>query len=165
MGVMLVHVFCGEWPFPADAFQPDPRNPDSLVPVTEVERRAEFLRKIGNDHLLTLLIRCCLSNNPTLRPDAAQIHVQLSEVKVNLPSMAETRIELVQQLQSSQDEVVALWKALDTMRKEKGEEVEALKREREEEVESLRKQLLDLSVRRSAESSVFETSVVSLCIY
>ena len=50
MGVMLIHVFCGEWPFPTDAFQPDPQNSDSLIPVTEVERRAEFLRKIGDDH-------------------------------------------------------------------------------------------------------------------
>ena len=40
MGVMLIHMFCGEWPFPTDAFQPDPGDPDSLVPVTEVERRA-----------------------------------------------------------------------------------------------------------------------------
>ena len=70
MGVMLIHVFCGEWPFPTDAFQPDPRDPDSLVPVTEVERRAEFLRKIGDDHPLTPLMRRCLSNKPTLRPDA-----------------------------------------------------------------------------------------------
>ena len=39
--------------------------------------------------------------------------------------------------------------------------MEALKREREGEVEALRKQLSDVSARGSAESSVFETSVVS----
>ena len=113
MGVMLIHVFCGEWPFPTDAFQPDPQNHDTLVPMSEVERRAEFLRKIGDDHPLTPLMRRCLSNTPTLRPSAAQIHSQISEVKGHLPAMAETRIELVRELQSSQDEVVAVRKSLD----------------------------------------------------
>ena len=121
LGVMLIHVFCGKWPFPSDLFQPDPQNPDSLIPVTEVERRAEYLRKIGDDHPLMPLIRRCLSNNSTLRPDAAQIHVQLSEVQAHLPATAETRIELVRQLQSSQDEIVAVRESL-------GEKVATLKR-------------------------------------
>ena len=95
MGVMLIHVFCGEWPFPTDAFQQDPQNPTHLVPVTEVERRAEFIRKIGDDHPLTPLTHRCLSNDYSLRPNAAQIHAQLSEVKGRFPAMAETRIELV----------------------------------------------------------------------
>ena len=106
MGVMLIHVFCGEWPFPTDVFQPDPRNSDSLVAVTEVERRAEFFCKIGEDHPLTPLMCRCLSNNPSLRPNAAEIYEEQVRVKVHLPKMAETRIELVQQLQTSQDKTV-----------------------------------------------------------
>ena len=35
-GVMIIHVLCGRWPFPADAFRPDPQNPDGLVPVSEL---------------------------------------------------------------------------------------------------------------------------------
>ena len=121
LGVMMIHVFCGKWPFPSDAFQPDPRNPDSFLPVTEVERRAEYLRMIGDDHPLMPLIQRCLSNNSTLRPDAAQIHTQLSEVQANLPVTAETRIEFIQQLQSSRDETVAVRESL-------GEQVATLKR-------------------------------------
>ena len=133
MGVMLIHMFCGEWPFPTDAFQPDPQNPTHLVPVTEVERRAEFLHKIGDDHPLTPLMRRCLSNDYSLRPDAAQIHAQLSEVKGHLPKMAETRMELVQQLT-------------------------ALKRERGEEVETVGKQMKGLSIADSARNRTEEVS-------
>ena len=147
MGVMLIHVFCGEWPFPTDAFQPDPRDPDSLVPVTEVERRAEFLRKIGDDHPLTPLMRCCLSNKPTLRPDAVQVHIQLSEVKGHLPAMAETRIELTRQLQSSQDETVVVRKAFE--------------REREQ-VERLSNQVQMLSCSAVSASSVDSRNEVSV---
>ena len=151
MGVMLIHVFCGEWPFPTDAFQPDPRDPDNLLPVTEVERRAESLRKIGDDHPLTPLMRRCLSNKPTLRPNAAQVHVQLSEVKGHLPAMAETRIELIRQLQSSQDETVVVRKALG--------------REREQ-VEALRNQVQMLSCSADSTSSVDSRNEVSvwLCV-
>ena len=113
MGVMLIHVFCGEWPFPTDAFQPDPQNSDSLVPMTEVKRRAEFLRKIGDDHPLTPLIHSCLSNSPTLRPDAAQVYVELSKVKGQLPAKDKTRIELIRQLQTSRDETVTVRKAFE----------------------------------------------------
>ena len=147
MGVMLIHVFCGEWPFPTDAFQPDPRDPDSLVPVTEVERRAEFLHKIGDDHPLTPLMRGCLSNKPTLRPDVAQVHIQLYEVKGHLPAMAETSIELIRQLQSSQDETVVVRKALE--------------REREQ-VEALRNQVQTLSCSADSASSVDSRNEVSV---
>ena len=54
----------------------------------------------------------CLSNSPILRPDAAQINMRLTEIKGNLPAMANTRIELVRQLQSSHEETVAVRKVL-----------------------------------------------------
>ena len=175
MGVMLIHVFCGEWPFPAEVFQPDPRNPDNMVAVTEVERRAEFLRKIGDDHPLTPLMRRCLSNNPNHRPDVAQLYAQLSEVKGQLPVAAETKIELVQQLQSLQNEMVGARKALEDQKREVEEqkrEVEALKREKlekarlTEEIETLRRQLLNVSLGSFAESAVStsqKTDEVSCC--
>ena len=153
MGVMLIHVFCGEWPFPTDVFQPDPQNPDSMVPVTEVERRAEFLRKVGNDHPLTPLMRRCLSNNSTLRPDAAELYTQLCEVKGHLPVVAETKIESVRQLQSSQDETVAVRKSLEERDRElKSEKLENERLLREN--EALRVQLQNVSLRNFAESAV-----------
>ena len=69
-GVLIIHTLCGRWPFPEDAFRPDPQNPDTMIPITEVERRAEYLQEIGNDHPLMAMIRQCLSNTPPLRPEA-----------------------------------------------------------------------------------------------
>ena len=51
-GVLIIHTLCGGWPFPEDAFRPHPRNPDAIIPVSEIERRAEYLMEIGNDHPL-----------------------------------------------------------------------------------------------------------------
>ena len=143
IGVMAIHVFCGEWPFPTDAFQPDPQNPDNLVPVTEVERRAEFLCKIGDDHPLVPLMRLCLSNNPRLRPVASQIHERLVQIKAHLPPIAETKIQMYQQLQLSQSEVEAVRKGLN-------ERIQELRRDKEEEIEALRKQVKDLTAAASS---------------
>ena len=30
-GVLIIHTLCGRWPFPGDAFCPDPRNPDAVI--------------------------------------------------------------------------------------------------------------------------------------
>ena len=72
-GVMIIHVLCGRWPFPADVFRPDPRNPDGLVPVSEIDRRAEYLQNISPTHPLMGLIQQCLSNFPKHRPEAFEI--------------------------------------------------------------------------------------------
>ena len=69
-GVLIIHSLSGRWPFPEDTFHPDPQNPDAITPVSEIECRAEYLQEIGNDHSLMGLIRQCLSNMPTRKPEA-----------------------------------------------------------------------------------------------
>lgn len=72
-GVLILHVLCGRWPLPADLFQPDPHSPGTLVPVTESDRRATYLREIGADHPLARLARQCLSNTAEQRPPPVEI--------------------------------------------------------------------------------------------
>ena len=96
-GVMILHVLCGRWPFPTDLFRHDPRNPESIVPVSEIDRRAEFVREIGTDHPLAGLVRQCLSNIPTERPTAANILQQIDTAVSRLPTLPEAGIELLLQ--------------------------------------------------------------------
>ena len=80
-GVMMVHVFTAEWPFPTvGPTRVDPSNPDVLIPVTEAERREEFIRNIGQDHPLTDLIRRCLNNNPQRRARAVEIVQRMGDL-------------------------------------------------------------------------------------
>ena len=37
-----------------------------MIPISEVERRAEYLQEIGNDHPLMVIIRCQISWDPLL---------------------------------------------------------------------------------------------------
>ena len=105
-GVLIIHTLCGRWPFPEDAFRPDPQNPDTVIPVTEVERRAEYLHEIGNDHPLMAVIHQCLSNTPAWRPETPawrpETPVLLDRINTilsALPQQFTNRVEMLQQFE------------------------------------------------------------------
>jgi len=85
---------------PEDAFRPDPQNPDAIIPVSEIERRAEYLQEIGNDHPLRGLIRQCLSNMPTRRPEAPALLEQVNAILSTLPQPFANRVEMLQQFEA-----------------------------------------------------------------
>ena len=99
-GVMIIHVLCGRWPFPADAFCPDPKNPDGLVPVSEVDRRAEYLRDISKTHPLVGLIHQCLSNFPKRRPEASEFLRQITDVMSRALLPHQSKMEMQTQIES-----------------------------------------------------------------
>ena len=97
-GVMIIHVLCAEWPVPADPFRHDPNDPDSLIPVKEVDRRETFLKRIGSEHPLMGLICQCLSNAPPRRPSAAELLNRVEAVISANPSSSINRVELLKEL-------------------------------------------------------------------
>ena len=53
---MIVHVLSGRWPFPGEAVQVNPQNPDDpndVVGVSEFNHREDYINDIGNEHPLT----------------------------------------------------------------------------------------------------------------
>jgi len=102
-GVLIIHTLCGRWPFPEGVFRPDPRNPDAMIPVSEVERRAEYLQEIGNDHPLMGLIHQCLSNMPTRRPETPALWERVNAILSTLPQPFTNRVEMLQHIQTITD--------------------------------------------------------------
>ena len=121
-GVMIIHVLCGRWPFPADAFRPDPQNPDGLAPVSEVDRRAEYLRDISKTHLLLGLIRQCLSNFPKRRPEASEILRQITDVMSRVPLTHQSKMEKQTQIES----LTAQVEQLSTQTQDRQSQIESL---------------------------------------
>ena len=98
-GVMMVHVFTAEWPFPkVGPTRVDPSNPDVLIPVTEAERREKFIRKIGQNHPLTDLIMRCLNNNPQRRARAVEIVQRMGDLILQFPPSFENRVEMLRRI-------------------------------------------------------------------
>ena len=142
-GIMMIHTFTAEWPLPSiGPTRIDPANPDRLIPVTEAERREEFLRKISPDHPLMDLIMRCLSNNPQRRPRAAEIVGRMVGVVLEHPPSFENRVEMLQRVSALLTEKRELEEEVvrkDSAIQEKAGENEALaeeKRRQDEESEN-----------------------------
>ena len=99
-GVMMVHLFSGQWPFPTEATIVDPQDDSRMIPQSEADRRQEYLDAIGRDHPLMNLMLRCLHNSPARRPGAVEILTQVSRVAAQFPSSSENKVELLQQLTS-----------------------------------------------------------------
>ena len=136
-GVLIIHTLCGRWPFPGDAFRPDARNPDAIIPVSEVERRAEYLQEIGNDHPLMAVIQQCLSNIPARRPEAPALLDQVNTILSALPQQFTNRVEMLQQVEAR----------IQTLTAAKKSEIDSLTQSKQSEIESLRAEVERLSVR------------------
>ena len=116
-GVLIIHTLCGRWPFPEDAFRPDPQNPDAIIPVPEVERRAEYLREIGSDHPLLPVIQQCLSNVPGRRPETPVLLDRVNTIlsQLSQPFTFTNRVEMLQQFETRIQTLIAT-KPVETVR-------------------------------------------------
>lgn len=103
-GVLITHVFSGEWPIASEYLQPDPQNPGHLYPLTEVQRREKYLKRMGENHSLSGLTRRCLRNLPSERPDVFEILERTKEVVSNFPTSYENRIEMLNQIRADRAE-------------------------------------------------------------
>ena len=120
-GVLMVHLFNGQWPFPTKAAViVDPQNDIRMIPQSEADRRQEKLDDIGRDHPLMTLILRCLHNSPARRPEAVEILTQVSQVAAQFLPSSQKKVELLRQVTSLR---------ADTKR---------LQREHEAEIQSLR---------------------------
>ena len=107
-GNLMTHVFCGRWPLPGEAFCADPRDPNVMLPRTEVQRREEYLKDIGDAHPLMGMMRRSLSNNPTTRPNVFEIVQRIKEVMARFPTSLQSRIDHLLRIQTLSDEITAL---------------------------------------------------------
>ena len=78
-GVLMIHTLCAQFPFPTVVFREDPSKPCVLIVVSESDRRAKWLDRIGRDHPLMDLILQCLSDDPHRRPTAVEALIKISQ--------------------------------------------------------------------------------------
>ena len=128
-GILMIHVLCGKWPLPVcEAARPDPWNPDQLIPVSEGDRREEYLRDIGNAHPLMDLILRCVSNNPVRRARAIEIIHRMADMVQQFPPSFADRVEMLQRMRVDATEKGSLREEIETF----AAEYEQSRLEREE---------------------------------
>ena len=136
-GVLMIHMLCGRWPFPADVFRYDPRNPDTPIPVSEIDRRAKYLEDIRQDHPLMGLIRQCLSNASTRRPEASGILRRITGILSRIPDAYQNTVELEGRVQSLTTENQAKQSQIKSLTIQAQSQIESLTIQAQSQIESL----------------------------
>ena len=151
-GVLTTHIFCGEWPIASEYLQLDPQNPGHLYPLTEVQRREKYLKRMGENHILSGLTRRCLRNLPCERPDAAEILEKMKETVSNFPASYENKIEMLNQIRmdgAEKEQLKAEVEQLHRTLHEKEHDVEQLTTACKLEVERMKEQMIRLEQVRA----------------
>ena len=137
-GVMMVHLFSGQWPFPKAAVKVDPQDNSRMIPQSEADRRQEKLDAIGRDHPLMTLILHCLHNSPARRPEAVEILTQVSRVAAQFPPSSQNKVELLRQVTSLRADTERLQREHEAEIQSLRANTQRLQQEHETEIQSLR---------------------------
>ena len=107
-GIMMIHVFSGQWPEPQTGQNRTDPMSDRLIPVTEAERRELFLSKIGNDHPAMDLILKCIANTARLRVQSKEIIKQTADMILHAPATFDNNVEILMRIKMDEDEKASM---------------------------------------------------------
>ena len=158
-GVLMIHVLCGQWPFPSEPNRVNPRNRAELLPLSEAERRNQYLQDIGNAHPLMDLILRCVSNDPEQRARAAEIVQQVEHMTRQSPPTFANRVEMLQRIRADATEKGSLREENETFAAEYEQsrvEREELIRQHQAEVEQVR---TEVSAELTAQNIAAQTQL------
>ena len=95
-GNLVLHTVLQQWPLPLPILQggDNPRDPNHLKPRSEVERRAPYIKQMGEAHPLNDLTVQCLQNYPKHRPIAAKILEELKRVAASDPVQSRNQVNM-----------------------------------------------------------------------
>ena len=93
-GVLLLHIFYGDWPSPNQKIGDDGKP----IACTELERRECYLNKMGHDHPLIELTKKCLSDIPSERPGATKILDCVQKVAEQHPLKFKSKLTMIREV-------------------------------------------------------------------
>ena len=140
-GVLMVHLFSGQWPFPTKPVKVDSQDDSRVIPQTEADRRQEKLDTIGRDNPLMTLILRCLHNSPARRPEAVKILRVVSQVAAQFPPSSQNKVELLRQVTSLRADITSMTADAERLQQEHNTEITSLRESSSAELESTRQTL------------------------
>ena len=139
-GILMLHMFCGRWPFPLADRYVDPHDRTKYIHRTEIERRQSFFSDIPATHPLLLLMRECLSDHPGTRPDVSIVLTSVRHLTRQFPPSFRDRVEVFARIKADANEKVVLNERVSSLLTEI-ERKDDLNESQAAEVESLNDQL------------------------
>ena len=175
-GILMIHVFSGRWPEPQ--IGPSQVVAGNLIPITEAERRTEFLQAVGDQHPLMDLILRCIHNDPQQRVNISTVAEKLARMMLQSPAVFSNRLDVLKHIETiregkksvekDRDEqsktieqnerrIVSLKEEVQMKECEKKQEMERLSLVHKIEVEQLHSQIKDLVIENDLQKSINST--------
>lgn len=158
---MMIHVLSGKWPIPGEPTQPNPNNPDdpdALIAVSEFDRRKESIKLIKKDHPLLPLIKRCVSNGSTHRPNSADVLQRVSEITEENMTSFTNKVEMLEWIKTLETESKDLNDQIDELKAknvvlvEENEDISS-------QLESFRTNTMSANFTYSKEAEILQTSL------
>ena len=115
VGCVALHTMSHQWPIPKDQVQLD--SSYAMKPISEVDRREEYLSWCNPD-ALRQLVEKCLHNNPNYRPTISIVCADLkklrADVESQVPLAKSNTVELLDVVQQGEVNVQSLNKEIKT---------------------------------------------------
>ena len=105
-GILMIHVFSQRWPEPQ--LGPNHIKDGKLIPISEAERRTEFLKEIGREHPLMDLILKCINNDFHMRAHAKEIVEHLAKMVTQFPPSYNNRLDMLIHITQEEEDEKAL---------------------------------------------------------
>ena len=157
-GILMIHVLSGRWPLPLhEPVRVNPENRAQLLPVSEAERRDEYLRDIGDTHPLMDLILRCVSNDPEQRATAAQMVERMEHMTRQSPPAFPNRVEMLQRIRADTTEKGSLREENETF----GTEYEQSRLEREELIQQHQAEVEQICTEMRAQNETHRAEVTA----
>ena len=131
-GILMIHIFSQRWPEPQ--LGPSYIKNGKLIPISEAERRNEFLKEIGEEHPLMDLILKCINNDFRMRAHAREIVERLAEMVLQFPVSYGNRLDMLIHITIDKEEK----KSLRVVRDARAETIQ----HKEDEISNLREEMM-----------------------
>ena len=115
-GNLVLHVISQKYPKPTGKEKQDPQNPDQTVIRSEVERREESLKELGDSHTLQGLVKRCLENDPSSRPASHEVLQEVEQYAVSTPPPYASVLQVMQEVEQAtllKDNIAALTQTIE----------------------------------------------------
>ena len=112
-GIMMIHMFSGRWPEPHVG--PTQIEDGKLIPVSEAERREEFLQDFMNKCPLIDLILLCIDNHPQVRVHASELVKRLAKIVQKCLSSFSNQLDMLRHIEASDKEQANLKNKVEQM--------------------------------------------------
>ncbi len=164
-GILMIHVFSGRWPEPQ--IGPSQVVAGKLIPVTEAERRTQFLQAIGSEHPLMDLILRCVHNDPQQRINISNIAEQLGRMVPQSPAVFSNRLDVLKYIETVEEDKRSLEKDRDEKSKiieQNEEQIISLKEEVQVKICENMKEMERLSVVHKIEVEQLHSKIKDLVV-